>query len=174
MLSAVLTAQSLFPEMKAHGPKDILGHLFGKKDFDYDQITEEVFIGTNMCCQMGFSKELLSKGVRADISLEEDRTDAPDGVDYFLWLPTKNNQPPSPKDLEIGVKFLDFLISNKIKTFIHCRNGHGRAPTLFAAYLISKGKSVEEAVSLIASKRSVIHLQDAQVEALKAFKASIS
>jgi len=160
--------------MIAHGPKDIFNHIIGRKGFDYDQITDEVFIGTNMCCQIGFSKELLAKGVRADISLEKDRTDAPDGVDYFLWLPTENKKPPKPKDLEIGVKFLDFLISNKVKTFIHCKNGHGRAPTLFAAYLISHGMRVQEAVKLIASKRPVIHLTEAQVKALDEFKASIT
>ena len=160
--------------MTPHSPKDIFNHISGRKGFDYDQITDEIFIGTNMCCQYGFSKELLSKGVRADISLEEDRTDAPSGIDYFLWLPTENGKPPSPKDFEIGVKFLDFLISNKIKTFIHCKNGHGRAPTLFAAYLISRGMSVQEAIKLIATKRPVIHLTELQMEALSEFKTSIT
>ncbi len=156
--------------MISHGPKDIFNHMIGHKGFDYDQITEEVFIGTNMCCQIGFSKELLSKGVRADISLEKDRTDAPDGVDYFLWLPTENGKSPSPKDLDIGVKFLDFLISNKVKTFIHCRNGHGRAPTFFTAYLISRGMEIREAIKLIESKRPSIHLSELQIQALDEFK----
>ncbi|MBI5153089.1 MAG: dual specificity protein phosphatase family protein [Parcubacteria group bacterium] len=160
--------------MIAHSPKDILNHIAGQPGFDYNQITDEVFIGTNMCCQFGFSKELLSKEVRADISLEADRTDAPDGVDYFLWLQTKDREAPSLKGLEIGVKFLDFLISNKIKTFIHCRNGHGRAPTLFAAYLISHGMGVEESIALIKSKRPVIHLTDLQMQALHGFKVTVS
>ncbi len=46
--------------MIAHGPKDIFNHLTGQPGFDYNQITDDVFIGTNMCCQVGFSKELLS------------------------------------------------------------------------------------------------------------------
>ena len=152
--------------MVAHSPKDILNHLEGHKGFDYTQITDEIFIGTNMCCQFGFSKELLSKGVTADISLEKDRTDAPEGVDYFLWLPTENDEPPKPKELEIGVTFLDFLIKNKIKTFIHCRSGHGRAPTLFAAYLVSQGKKVQEAIDTISAKRPVIHIHKLQLQAL--------
>jgi protein-tyrosine phosphatase len=160
--------------MLAHGPTDIYNHVTGHKGFDYSQITDEVYIGTNMCCQLGFSKELLSKGVRADISLEQDRTDAPEGVDYFLWLPTVNKEPPKPKDLEIGVKFLDFLISNKVKTFIHCRNGHGRAPTLFAAYLISRGMEVEEAIKLMTSKRPAVSLSESQVRALHEFKKNMT
>lgn len=155
--------------MFAHSPKDILNHIAGKPSFDYSQITDEVFIGTNMCCQYGFSHELLSKGVRADISLEKDKTDAPVGVDYYLWLPTENDMSPSPKALEIGVTFLNFLISNKIKTFIHCKNGHGRAPTLFVAYLISHGMTVLEAVNFISAKRPSIHINDAQRKALNEF-----
>lgn len=157
--------------MMAHSPKDIFNHLTGRKGFDYDQITDEIFIGTNMCCQFGFSKELLARGVRADISLEKDRTDAPEGVDYFLWLPTENGQPPSPKNFEAGVAFIDFLVHNKIKTYIHCKNGHGRAPTLFAAYLVSHGMEVQKAIDLIASKRAGMHLTNAQVRALDTFKA---
>jgi len=160
--------------MAAHDPKDILAHLAGHKGFDYSQITDEIFIGTNMCCQFGFSKELLSKEVRADISLEEDHTDTPYGVDYFLWLPTKDDTPPSSKALQIGVKFLDFLISNKIKTYIHCKNGHGRATTLFADYLVAhESKSVPEAIDFIRSKRPSIHLQDSQIKALEELKASL-
>jgi len=40
---------------------DKLNHILNHKGFDYDQIDEQVFIGTNMCCQLGFDKELLAK-----------------------------------------------------------------------------------------------------------------
>ena len=63
--------------MIPHSPKDIFNHITGRQGFDYDQIEESVFIGTNMCCQFGFDKELLTKGVRADISLEEIKIDTP-------------------------------------------------------------------------------------------------
>lgn len=152
---------------------DTYNHLVGQKGFDYDQIDDEVFIGTNMCCQLGFDRELLTKDVRADISLEEVRVDAPMGVDYFLWLPTKDNEPPMPDKFILGVQTLDFLISRKIKVYIHCKNGHGRAPTLFAAYLIKKGMAIDEAVKYLQSKRPAIHLSTAQFEALNSFKNSL-
>lgn len=156
--------------MKPHSLKDIFIHMVGHKGFDYDQITDEIFIGTNMCCQYGFSKELLSKGVRADISLEENRTDAPGGVDYFLWLPTENGKAPSPKDLEIGINFLDSLVKKRVKTFVHCKNGHGRAPTLVAAYFIMQGMTIQKAIDFIASKRPVIHFTESQRRALREFE----
>ncbi len=154
---------------------DLYKHTFGhrNKSFDYDQINEEVFIGTNMCCQLGFERELLTKNVRADISLEELKVDAPMGVDYFLWLPTKDHEPPTPDKLTLGVTTLDFLISRKIKVYIHCKNGHGRAPTLFVAYLIKKGMEVSEAIRYLQSKRPVIHLSQTQMKALNSFKNSL-
>ena len=137
---------------------DIYNHLFNRKGFDYDQINDDVFIGTNMCCEFGFKKELLDKNVKADISLEEERIDSPVGVDYFLWLPTKDHYAPESDKLVLGVQTLDFLIHRKIKVYIHCKKGHGRAPTLFAAYLIKKGLGVDEAIKYMQAQRPAIHL----------------
>ena len=152
---------------------DLYNHALGHKGFDYDQINEAVFIGTNMCCQVGFDRELLVKNVRADISLEEFRIDAPIGVDYFLWLPTKDHEPPSPDKLTLGVQTLEFLISKKVKVYIHCKNGHGRAPTLFIAYLVKKGMTVDEAIKYLKAKRPTIHLSSAQLEGLNLFKQTL-
>lgn len=152
---------------------DVFNHSFGKKGFDYDQIDDLVFIGTNMCCQFGFNKELLTKQVRADISLEELRVDAPMGVDYFLWLPTIDHEAPTPDKLTLGVQTLDFLLSRKIRVYIHCLNGHGRAPTLYVAYLVFKGMQVDEAIAHIKAKRPVIHFTDQQQRALQTYQKSL-
>ena len=149
---------------------DVYNHTFGIKGFDYDQINDDVFIGTNICCQVGFDRELLAKNVRADISLEELRVDAPTGVDYFLWLPTKDHEAPVPDKLAFGVQALEFLISRKIKVYIHCKNGHGRAPTLFVAYLMKQGMEIDEAIQYIQSKRPAVRLHPPQLESLKIYK----
>ncbi|MBW2965893.1 dual specificity protein phosphatase family protein [Candidatus Woesearchaeota archaeon] len=142
-----------------------------KLTFEYNKITDYIYIGTNQCCQIHFKKELLGKGIKADISLEKERLDAPFGVDYYLWLPVKDHTAPSQKQLIIGVNFIENLIKNKIKVYVHCQRGHGRAPTLVAAYLISKGKTVKQAISLIKKKRSVIHPNKIQINVLKRSKA---
>ncbi|MEO8638012.1 MAG: dual specificity protein phosphatase family protein [Candidatus Taylorbacteria bacterium] len=152
---------------------DIYNHSFGKHGFDYSQIDELVFIGTNMCCQFGFNRELLSKNVQADISLEKDKIDAPAGVSYFLWLPTENDRAPTPDALSLGVQVLEFLINRKIKVYIHCKNGHGRAPTLYIAYLIKSGMGIDEAINFLKSKRPSIHINAFQMEALNRFKDTI-
>ena len=157
------------PPSMTHGPIDITLHVLGRHGFDYSMIDDGVFIGTNMCCQYGFDKELLSKGVRADISLEEDKVDAPKGVDYFLWLPTVNGRPPFPDKLELGVQAISFFIGRNIPLFIHCKNGHGRAPVLFIAYLIRKGMGVDEAIAHVRKQRPTMHLTDEQLDGLKRF-----
>jgi hypothetical protein len=153
---------------------DFLHHLPGHPSFDYSQITEEIFIGTNMCCQYGFKKELLTKGVRADISLEEGKVDAPIGVDFFLWLPTKDHEAPSPDALAVGVSLLEFLLKRMIKTYIHCKNGHGRAATLYAALLIKQGATLEDAVRTMQARRASIMPTEAQLKALRTFKTSLT
>ncbi len=142
----------------------------GKLIFEYNRITNYIYIGSNQCCELHFKKELLKKGVKADVSLEKEKLDAPFGVDYFLWLPTKDHTAPLQKQLKAGVDFIDSLIKNKVKVYVHCQRGHSRAPTLVAAYLIRKGKTVKQAIGYIKKKRPVIHLNKKQVDALKKFK----
>lgn len=137
--------------------------------FEYNQITKYIYVGTNACCKIHFSQELLNKSIKADISLDDESIDQPWGVKYFLWLPTKNDTPPTKEQLNIGASILKSLIKNKIKTYIHCKRGHGRAPTLVAAYLISQGKSVEQAIKILKSKRPSIHLEKSQIQALNRF-----
>ena len=59
------------------------------------------------------------------------------------------------------------------KVYVHCQNGHGRAPTLVAAYFIKQGKQVEDAVNLIKDKRPAIHLEEVQKQALEEFSKRI-
>lgn len=138
--------------------------------FEYSQITPMIFIGTNQCCVMHFDTGLLKKGISADISLEATKLDAPFGVEYYLWLPTRNHYPPSMNKLKLGVAVLHHLEKMKVKTFVHCERGHGRAPTLVAAYLMHKGMSLKEALALIKKKRPAMHLTQRQVKALKDFE----
>lgn len=149
---------------------DTFNHVTGRKGFDYSQITNEIFLGTNACCQYGFSHELLLKGIKADISLEKDKIDSPVGVDYFLWLPTGDHKAPSMEKLDLGVRALDFFVSNKIKVYIHCKNGHGRAPTLLAAYLVKTGMALDDAINFMGQKRPSIHLNNAQITIIKEFQ----
>jgi len=140
--------------------------------FEYDHITDGIYIGTNQCCQIHFDEKLKQEGITADISLEEDRLDAPFGVDFYTWIPVKDHEVPKRDQLEFGVSILEKLVEMGKKVYVHCKNGHGRAPTLVASYLIRKGKNAEEAEAFIKSKRPSMHLDDIQREALQEFVKS--
>ncbi|GAF85563.1 unnamed protein product [marine sediment metagenome] len=141
--------------------------------FEYNQIDDHIFIGTNMCCQTHFDEKLLEKDISADISLEEERLDSPFGAKFFTWIPTKDHTPPDQDQLKFGIDTINSLTKLGKKMYIHCKNGHGRAPSLVAAYYISQGMDVEEAIKKIQSKRKSIHLEGVQIKALEKFKKNL-
>ncbi len=141
--------------------------------FEYDKITEYIYIGSNQCCHVHFRGSLLKKGVKADISLEKEKLDSPFGVDYFLWLPVIDHKAPTQKQLMVGAKAIKDLVDSKIKVYVHCKRGHGRSPTLVAAYFILKGMKANDAIKKIRQKRNVIHLTQLQIKALKKFEKNV-
>ncbi|MBI4415228.1 MAG: dual specificity protein phosphatase family protein [Candidatus Kerfeldbacteria bacterium] len=137
---------------------------------NYSRITPGIYLGTNACCQRHFDLKLLRRGITADISLEAERIDAPRGVDYFLWLPTPDHSSPSQKDLDLGSQDIDWFVRHKEKVYVHCKNGHGRSPTLLAAYFIRyQGMTVQQAITAIKHRRSEIHLEASQRHALEVY-----
>lgn len=137
---------------------------------DYHKITEYIYLGTNQCCQTHFDERLMEKKIRADISLEKSRLDAPFGVDYYLWLPTADGHAPTRRQMELGVAMLRFCVKRRIRAYVHCKNGHGRAPTLVAAYLITTGMHTAQATAYVKAQRPISHLNPAQVNALRRFE----
>jgi len=144
------------------------------KQLEYNYITDGIYIGTNQCCQVHFEEKLLNEGIIADTSLEKERIDTPFGIDFYIWIPVKNRTAPKQEQLDFGVSVLEKLIAMKKKVYVHCQNGHGRAPTLVAAYLIRHGKTPTEAIEFIKSKRPAIHLEEVQKEALVIFSERIN
>lgn len=140
-----------------------------KKTLDFNDIVDGIYIGTNQCCQIHFDEQLIKEGVHADLSLEEERIDAPFGVEFYVWIPVKDHFPPTPDQLAFGVSVLEKLVAMGQKVYVHCKNGHSRAPTLVAAYLVKNGKTPEEAEAFIKMKRPPIHLEDIQRRALQNF-----
>lgn len=143
------------------------------KVFQYNKIDELIWIGTNQCCVVHFDVKLLKMGIKADVSLEEKRVDAPFGVNSYLWLPTVDHTPPSLDQLKLGVQHLTVLMQEKTKTYVHCQNGHGRAPTLVAAYYISTGMSTAAAIKKIKSKRQGSHINAKQKKGLESFAKTL-
>lgn len=139
------------------------------KTLEYNYIADGIYIGNNQCCQTHFDEKLKKEGIMADISLEEERIDTPTGIDLYVWIPVKNHTAPKQEQFDFGVAALEKLVSLGKKIYVHCQNGHGRAPTLVVAYLIKQGRSPSEAINFIKSKRPTIHLEEVQKLSLEKF-----
>ena len=120
---------------------------------EFNQITDQIYLGTNYCCAVDFDDVLIKEGIIADISLESERIDQPWGVKYFLWLPTIDHTAPTLDALVMGSQMIAFLVQRDMKVYIHCKNGHGRAPTLVVAYLMTQGMKMDKAIQIVAKKR---------------------
>lgn len=140
---------------------------------EYSKITDQIYIGTNFCCETHFDPELLKMGVTYDLSLEEERVDSPTGGAAYLWLPVPDMHAPTPQQFAMGVSFIRTAVNAGRKIYVHCKNGHGRSPVMVAAYFVTTGMSADEAIDLIKEKRPEIHLQDEQLQALRQFEQTI-
>lgn len=148
-----------------------MAHELAELNFDY--IDDGIYIGNNTCCQTHFDERLKEKDITADMSLEEGRVDSPLGADYYVWIPVADHTAPAQSKLAFGVSVLEKWVQMGEKIYVHCRNGHGRAPTMVAAYFIkTRGWSPLKAEEFVKSKRSAMHLEDVQRAALEHFLLS--
>ena len=155
-------------------PEEIRKMEHEHNKISYNKIEDLIYAGNNMCCQTHFEMELLSKGITADISLEAERLDNPQGVKYFFWFPWIEDTAPSSELINLALDVLDDLLKQNIKTYIHCKNGHGRTTTFLTSYFIKKLKiTSEEALGSVKEKRPSGHLNDVQKAFLKKFEVSV-
>ncbi len=146
-------------------------HSHEELTFNFNKITENIYIGNNQCCHIGLDLLLQKEDIFADLSLEENEIDRPIGVKSFLWLPIIDHTPPDIDQMNMGINFIEEVIKINKKIYVHCKNGHGRAPTIVIAYMMKKeNKTFEEAFEIVKSKRPVIHLDEIQEQFLRSLK----
>lgn len=110
-------------------------------------------------------------GIGAVVNMREESDDAVRDVApaCYLWLPTTDDAPPRLQDLERGVTFIEEQRAANRGVYVHCASGVGRAPTMAAAYLVSKGMSPEEAWATIHRARPFIRPTPPQFAVIEAF-----
>jgi len=141
------------------------------KEFNYDEIADGIYIGSNQCCATHLSKVLSDEGITVDVSLEEDRLDQPFGVSAYAWIPVIDMEIPTMEQLEYGIKTLDHFVTAGQKIFVHCKNGHGRSSTFVTAYFMkSKGIGFDEAFAIIKKGRPAAHLSEVQEKFLRSLE----
>ncbi|MEQ8677591.1 MAG: dual specificity protein phosphatase [Aggregatilineales bacterium] len=136
----------------------------------YSKITDKIYIGP----QYGKAGKtrLEAEGIHNSVNMRIEYDDAENGLalDNYCYLPTVDDDAPTPEHLEEGVAFIRNAIEADGKVYIHCAGGIGRAPTIAAAYFIHSGMSLDEALHLIRQTRPFINIMPVQMVALKEYE----
>ncbi len=142
---------------------------------DYSLITENIYIGSDLCkgnvCPI-HSGEFKKLGVCVEINLTAEKKEVPpNDIISYVWMPVVDGYPPSPDQLMFGTAAINEAVRLKETVYVHCKNGHGRSPTLVASYLIRfKNMSAQKAMDLVCLKRSEVHFEKEQQKALFEFE----
>jgi len=151
-----------------------LAWVTGRLSLQFSHVTPNILLGP----QFGrYGKQKLENmGVTASVSMRAEYDDAAFGLDMpqYHYIPTEDNTAPTIEDLQSGVAFIKEIIEDEGIVYVHCGSGVGRAPTMVAAYLISEGNSVDNAIAQITEARPFIRILPPQVERLKEFQEMVN
>jgi hypothetical protein len=85
-----------------------------------------------------------------------------------LWLPVPDRSAPTAAQLRAGVEFLDAAHASQQRVLVFCGSGKGRAPTLYAAWLLAReGISAAQAVEMLHERRPLVMPTSRQLAALQ-------
>jgi len=138
----------------------------------FSQVTEQLYVGPQY--DKAGKAHLEAHGITAGVNLRVEFDDAEYGLSlsHYCHLPTIDDDAPTQEHLLQGASFIRERINAGDKVYIHCAGGIGRAPTMAAAYLVTTGCSVNEALTAIRAVRPFISPTLSQVEALHVFEAT--
>ncbi len=159
---------------RAYGLSPTLTWLYGRGlplvtgvPLIYSRVTPQIYVGPQY--QKAGKYFLEKSGINGSLNLRSEFDDAAHGLALkdYCYLPVVDGTAPSLEQLGQGVTFIQGMISQGGKVYIHCHGGVGRAPTMAAAYFISQGYSFAQAIEAIRKARPFIELKPAQLEQLE-------
>jgi protein tyrosine phosphatase (PTP) superfamily phosphohydrolase (DUF442 family) len=148
--------------------------LTGVPNARYSRITPALYVGPQYSKRgLAYLRRL---GISGGINMRVEFDDSAHGLALaeYCHLPTVDDDAPTLEDLNRGVEFIQRIVKQDGKVYIHCAGGIGRAPTMAVAYLVSEGLSLDEAVGLVRKARPFIDIRPTQMEQLRRFAASLS
>jgi len=145
--------------------------LTGVPLIKYSRITPQIFVGPQY--RMAGKRKLERLGITGDVNLRVEFDDAAHGLalQHYCHLPTIDDDAPTLEHLAEGAAFIRKIVAGGGKVYIHCAGGVGRAPTLAAAWFITQGMSLNEALALIKKARPFIKIMPVQMAQLQHFEA---
>ncbi|KKQ24966.1 MAG: hypothetical protein US62_C0036G0010 [Candidatus Woesebacteria bacterium GW2011_GWA1_37_8] len=149
------------------------GHVF-----DYSKLDEYIYLGSDLCrgskCML-HGEQFTKLGVCVELNLSAERKEIPpDNIDIYSWIPVVDGYSPTVDQMLLGTAIMNEAIVNKNTVYVHCKNGHGRSPTMIAAYYVRyKGSTISDAIKKIKDIRHEVHIEDYQIKVLEEFKAKL-
>lgn len=115
-------------------------------------------------------KRLCKVGIKSIIDLraeadDEERNEAKKYQIEYYKIPIPDDEAPTVPEFIKGLELLNHLSENGL-TYVHCREGMGRAPTFIAGYLIYKGLSFKNSLSYIYYIKPASNINATQKSAL--------
>ncbi len=170
---------ALFGRLRRHGMRVTVLWLYargvpyftGVPILKYSQITPQIYVGSQFN-EVG--KQTLERaGITGDVNMRIEFDDAAHGLnlEHYCYLPTVDDHAPTIEHLNEGVAFIEQIIADGGKVYIHCAGGIGRAPTMATAYFITQGYSLADAEALIKKSRPFIRITPPQRAQLEKFEA---
>jgi protein-tyrosine phosphatase len=152
--------------------------ITGVPPLKYSRVTESIYVGPQH--RINGKRALEHAGITHIINMRSEFDDELYGLtlgdvhsDNYCYLPTIDDDPISAEHIERGIAFISSAIESGGKVYIHCSAGVGRAPSMAAAFLISRGYSTAEAFGLIRQTRPFIKPTALQIGALKIFEREV-
>lgn len=128
--------------------------VFGRPSLRHSHVAPGLYLGGRYSARS--YKLFQAWGVTGVVSMRKGASPpAPAGIE-LLSLPTPDWHAPTLKSLRSGVEFIKKHISQGGSVYVHCKLGEGRGPTMAAAYLISRGLTVEESLASLTKYRPVV------------------
>lgn len=126
------------------------------------RITPQLYVGPQL--NLRGWRTLQKHGVTSIVNLRVEADDLERGLtpEHYKWLPTIDHTSPTVEQLQDAVDFISQRIEAGEGVYIHCAAGVGRAPLTAAAYLISRGYEVDEALALLRTRRPFISQSGSQ------------
>jgi protein-tyrosine phosphatase len=171
--------RTVVQRLRTQGPWITLIWLYGRgipfmtgiPIMKFSQITPEIYVGAQH--HQAGKRKLERLGINGAVNMRVEFDDAAHSLalEHYCHLPTVDDTAPTLEHLQQGIDFIRRVTAGGGKIYIHCAGGIGRAPTMAAAYFISQGLSVDDAITLIKESRPFINIMPLQREQLKRFEA---
>jgi protein-tyrosine phosphatase len=135
------------------------------------QITPQLHVG-GQYRRRGWPS-LQARGITAVVNLRTEFDDQAAGIapSRYLHLRVVDDQAPAVEQLRAGSAYIAEELARGGAVYVHCGSGIGRAATMAAAYLISAGRTEQDAWALIRAARPFIRPTPPQLEQIRRFAA---